>query len=391
MPWKETNVMDQKIEFVFKSLTQSYTFIELCKQYGITTKTGYKWKDKFLKDGIKGLNETSRRPKKNKNQILENTVCELVRIKNLKKSWGPKKVRKVFEQSHKNERIPSLSSVERILKKAGLVSKRRKRKPREVHIIQNRAKALSPNDIWTVDFKGWWYTHFKEKCEPLTVRDEYSKYILSIKILDKGDISCVKYEFDRLFRKYGLPKMIKSDNGPPFASGVSLFGLTKLSVWWLSLGIMLDRIDPGSPYQNGAHERMHLDIQRELEGKIHGHLIDYQSIFEVWRNEYNTERPHEAIGMRTPSELYEKSKIKYIGLDEVVEYPESYISRQVNSRGYISYSKHRIFISNAFNGYNIGLKYRDKNTYTVWFENNRIGEFDLEDYVFKSCLTFKEK
>jgi transposase InsO family protein len=391
MPWKETNVMDQKIEFVFKSLTQEYTFTDLCKQYAITPKTGYKWQAKFLKDGIKGLNETSRTPHNNKNQISENIVCDLVRIKTLKKSWGPKKIRKVYELAHQNQKIPSLSTVERILKKAGLVTRKKRRKQREVNRIQNRSTPLSPNDVWTVDFKGWWYTPFKEKCEPLTVCDEFSKYILSIKILEKGDISCVKHEFEQIFKMFGLPKVIKSDNGPPFANSHSIFGLTKLAVWWLSLGIILDRIDPGSPYQNGSHERMHLNIKRELEGKVNGNLIDHQAIFDVWRNEYNNERPHESLGMKTPSQVYVKSKLKFSGDDEIIDYPKDFKSRQVNDRGYINYSDQRVFISNAFNGYNVGLTPKDKDTVSVWFDNNLIGEINKNDFVFKSSLTILKK
>ena len=163
--------------------------------------------------------------------------------------------------------------VERILKKAGFVKKKRRQKQYTTERISNRVIPQNPNDVWTVDFKGWWYTPKKEKCEPLTIRDEFSKYIFSIKILDKSTTYCVKQEFERIFKDFGLPKVIKSDNGPPFASSKSMHGLTKLAVWWMSLGIMLDRIDPGAPYQNGSHERMHRDIKDELEMERGIHIV----------------------------------------------------------------------------------------------------------------------
>ena len=220
-----------------------------------------------------------------------------------------------------------------------------------------------------------------EKCEPLTVRDDFSKYILSIKILEKGDIANVKAHFEYLFKKYGLPEVIRSDNGPPFASALAQFGLTKLAAWWLSLGIKLDRIDPGKPYQNGAHERMHLDMKNELEHKIDGDLKIHQSMFEIWRKEFNEERPHEALDMKKPSQVYTKSTRKYKKIDHF-DYPNNYISRQVNDRGYTIYKGRRIFLSNAFNGFNVGLDIKQKDRVKVWFANNFLGEIDKQSFIF---------
>jgi hypothetical protein len=204
---------------------------------------------------------------------------------------------------------------------------------------------------------------------------------LSIKILERGDISCVKAHFETLFKKYGLPEVIRSDNGPPFATAKAQFGLTKLAAWWLSLGIKLDRIDPGKPYQNGAHERMHLDMMKELEHKIDGDLKMHQSIFEVWRKEYNEERPHEALNMKKPAQVYTNSPRKYKKYDQFV-YPNEFISRQVNDRGYTIYKGRRIFISNAFNGFNLGLDVKQKDKIKVWFANNFLGEIDANNFIF---------
>jgi putative transposase len=386
MPWKEYDVMDQKLTFVLKSFTKDTSFTELCTEFGISTKTGYKWKERFFADGVEGLKEKSRKPKKNPKELSEAVVCDLIRIKKTKTKWGPKKIRFVFAENHKHESIPSLSTVERILRRAGFVESRRKRKKFDPQRIQNRVVPEQPNDVWTVDFKGWWYTPEHERCEPLTVRDEKSKYILAITILEKGNITCVKGEFERIFARFGLPKTIRSDNGPPFASPNAILGLTRLATWWMSLGIKLDRIDPGSPYQNGAHERMHLDMKKELEGKISGSLKMHQHVFDVWRKEFNTERPHEGLGMKKPADVYKRSERKYEGPIEGIEYPGGYISRQVNDRGYINHKGKRIFLTNALGGFNVGLRADRKGSVEVWFGDNHLGKINLQTFVFETMI-----
>lgn len=386
MPWKEYDVMDQKLAFVIKSFEKEKSFTELCTEYGISTKTGYKWKERFFKDGVEGLKDKSRKPQKNPKEVPEAVVCEIIRIKKTKKNWGPKKIRLVYAENHKHEKVPSRSTVERILRRSGFVQSRRKKRKFDPQRIQNRVVPEGPNDVWTVDFKGWWYTPERERCEPLTVRDEYSKYILSIKILEKGDITCVKREFERIFKKYGLPKTIRSDNGTPFASSNAILGLTRLAAWWMALGIKLDRIDPGSPYQNGAHERMHLDMKKELEGKISGSLKMHQHIFDVWRKEFNTERPHEGLDMKTPVKVYRRSISQYEEMIERIEYPAGYKSRQVNDRGCINQNGKRIFITNALCGYNVGLKWNRKESIDVWFAENLLGQIDLQTFVFETKI-----
>ena len=303
-----------------------------------------------------------------------------------KKNWGSKKIRQIYANNNPDKELPSLSSFTRVLKQVGLTKPRKKRKKQCGFRIQNSVIASKPNEVWTVDFKGWWYTPLNEKCNPLTVRDEYSKYILLIKTLPKGDISAVKAEFEKLFEKYGLPEIIKSDNGPPFASNKSLMGLTKLSVWWMALGIKLDRIEPGSPYQNGGHERMHLDMKNELEGQIDGDIRNHQKIFEEWRKEFNTERPHEGLQMRMPSEVYIKSETKYMRGTITFDYPSIYKNRNVNDRGCINYRKKRYFLGYPFSGYNVGLKIEKTGEVQIFFGSIRLGVLDNE-----SCLLIPEE
>jgi len=385
MPWKENNVMDMRTEFVLKSFSKNVNFSELCDEYGISTKTGYKWKNRFIEEGLGGLVEKSRRPKSNVNETPEDIICELVRLKKAHLPWGPKKIRELYLKNHPDEIAPSLSTVKRILEKAGYVKQRKRRKQRSER-ISNTVIPGKPNDLWTVDFKGWWMTPDKQKCEPLTVRDEFSKYIFSIKILEKSDMKTVKREFQRLFKLYGLPSYMKSDNGVPFAHSKSILGLTKLSVWWLSLGITLDRIRPGCPYENGSHERMHLDIKKELQGHIEGDIESHQNAFDIWRNEYNDVRPHEALAMKTPGEVYKKSTREYTeDIDEIL-YPMGFLTRKVNHSGYIVLQGRTIFVSSVFTGYNIGIKPTSDDIYEVWFDNFRLGELNLKTEKFYSYM-----
>lgn len=362
MPWKENRIMDQKKEFVLESLKGNVNFTRLCAKYCISTKTGYKWKQRFLEDGFAGLEDLSRKPNTSPHQLAEDTILEIVRLKTKKKHWGSRKIRELYAAGHPDEPVPSTRTIDRILNKAGLIKPRKKNRRYAGMQIKNRVESAHPNHIWTVDFKGWWYTPNKEKVNPLTVRDEHSKYILCIKALEKGDTASVYKEFDNLFKRYGLPEIIRSDNGPPFANAQSLLGLTKLSVWWMSLGIKLDRIDPGSPSQNGAHERMHRDMACELEGQIDGNLKYHQKVFDDWQKEYNEERPHESLNMKTPSSRYAKSLIQYEPEFIEFEYPGNFKDRIVSNRGYVNYKGKRYFLGNPFNGYNIGL-YIDKSVY----------------------------
>jgi transposase InsO family protein len=374
MPWKETNVMDQRLEFVLKSFEKSINFTKLCAEYGISTKCGYKWKERFIQEGLPGLRDQKRAPNNSPNKISKELIFDLIKLKNKKKFWGAKKILEIYSNMHPNQKMPCRTTVERLFEKAGLTEKKKRRIFRHSgERISNPKKAMRANHVWTVDFKGWWYTPDKEKCNPLTVRDEYSKYILCIKTMSKGDVPSVKAEFARLFKIYGLPEIIRSDNGPPFASNNGLKGLTRLSVWWLSLGIKLDRIDPGKPYQNGSHERMHKDMKRELENQIIGNITLHQKMFDKWRKEYNRERPHEALNMKTPEKVYEKSKVAFDPDAELLlQYPAKYRSRMVNSRGYINWRGIRVMIGNAFGGYNVGIK-TIGNVAHVWLGTNFLG------------------
>jgi transposase InsO family protein len=271
-----------------------------------------------------------------------------------------------------------LSTVERLFVRAGLTGVRRRRKVETGIIIQQRIKAEKPNDVWTVDFKGWWYSKNREKINPLTIRDECSKRILAVEAVEKGDTTSVKAVFIRLFKEFGFPLYIRSDNGPPFANTLNYWGLTKLSVWWMTLGIHLDRIDPGNPQQNGGHERMHRDMKKELQGQIDGTLGEHQNVFNKWLDEFNTVRPHEALEMKVPADIYTKSQRKYPGERIELQYGKGLITRFVNDRGYINYENRRVFIGNPFSGYHVGIKINVDKPIEIWFNNIMLGVINAE-------------
>jgi len=375
MPWKELGVLNQRTEFVLKSLGGKVAFRDLCGEYGISAKTGYKWQKRFFKEGLEGLHDQSRRPGHHPAELSERVVCEMVRLKTAHSKWGPRKIRELYARSH--GQVPSESSFKRVLDKAGLVKHRRKRRARDAQRLVHREVAQKPNDIWTVDFKGWWRINRRQRCEPLTIRDEFSRYLLAVQAMDTSRTQPVQERFEKVFMTYGLPRVIRSDNGSPFASVHAPLGLSRLSAWWVALGIDLDRIEPGHPEQNGGHERMHRDIRTELQGMIEGDLEDHQAAFDLWRREFNWERPHEALNMRVPGKIYRKSQVKYTGEVVELEYPEEMIKRPVYCTGMICLEGQKIFLSESLQGWEVGLRPLGPSRYEAWFDHLRLGELDL--------------
>ena len=360
--------MEQRIEFALKAM-RTLNFRALCQEYGVSAKTGYKWKQRFLQEGIEGLAEESRRPKTSPEQLPEGEVCEIVRLKMAHLSWGPRKIREVYLRRHGE--VASESTFKRVLERAGLTQKRRKRRSSEAGRLCSGRRATAANEVWTVDFKGWWRSGAK-RCEPLTVRDEHSRYLLEVRALQDARSETVRKSFERLFERQGLPGAIRSDNGSPFASALALLGLSRLSAWWVALGIDLERGRPGHPQDNGAHERMHRDISRELEALGESD----QEALDLWRQTFNFARPHEALGMRCPGELYAPSHRKYDGTPEDLEYPQM-CTRRVCQHGLIKVDGQRLFLSTSLAGWSVGLKPITQNVMDVWFGRLLLGQIDL--------------
>jgi len=375
MPWRTLDIMGAREEFVLRSLDNSEIFRDLCQEYGISAKTGYKWQRRFIQEGLGGLKDLSRRPKGHPEELREDVVCEMVRLKQAHLKWGPRKIRELYRRLHGD--APSESSFKRVLDRAGLVTHRKKRRQSPKRPPRMAETAGEPNHIWTVDFKGWWKTAGRQKCEPLTIRDDYSRFLLALRAMDTSRTAAVRREFEKIFEMHGLPRVIRSDNGSPFAASQAPLGLSKLSAWWVALGIDLDRIDPGHPEQNGRHERMHLDIRNELQGFVRGELPEHQRAFDMWRNEFNWERPHEALNMRMPGEVYKNSSRSYDDSLEDIEYPQSYLERKVSPNGIITLYCKKYFLSNSLAGWTVGLKSKDSSSMDIWFDQLRLGTIDM--------------
>ncbi len=384
MSWKETNVMEQRTSFVQDFIKRDRPFREPCAGYGISEKTGHKWKKRFLQSGLSGLSDLSRKPRNSPAELGEDPITRLIKIRSAHPTWGAKKIAVLYAKAYPKEITPSLSSINRVLGKVDMLKKRRiKKAVPDANRLRRHIQPEQPNDVWTVDFKGWWMSG-GEKCLPLTIRDLKSKYLLAVTLLTTASTEAVKSVFLRLFRTYGLPKVIRSDNGTPFANHNAILQLSTLSCWWITLGILPDRTDPGTPTQNGSHERMHADLANEVQSqKIPGGIIPTQYALDFWREEYNTVRPHEALGMLTPAEVYCPSPRAYEGEPDVIEYPLGFLPRKVRSNGLISVDGIVVSISYALRGLTIGLQPQKEGGYLAWLADFPLGFLDIQSACFQ--------
>jgi len=378
--------MEQRIEFALRAV-RTLNFRALCQEYGISAKTGYKWKERFLRDGVRGMEEQSRRPRSSPERLPEEVVCEMVRLKLAHLNWGTRKIRELYLRRHGE--VASESTCKRVLERVGLTQKRRSRRRwSEAGRLCSGKRAAGPNEVWTVDFKGWWKS-WGRRCEPLTVRAEHSRYVLELRAMEGASTEKVQQSFERLFERTGLPQAIRSDNGAPFASVHGLLGLSRLSAWWVALGIDLERGRPGHPQDNGAHERLHRDISREIEALGQSD----QAAMDVWRQSFNYERPHEALSMRCPGELYRVSERKYQGTPEDLDYPQM-CPRRVSAKGTIKLDGQVLFLSTALAGWSVGLKPITQERMEAWFGRLLLGEVDLATSSFiraDLCLNKTQK
>ena len=390
MMWNQQNAVILRMEFVLLALHDSVNKTQLCREFGISRKTGYKWLKRYNESGLMGLESRSHRPKHLPNAIPGWMVTEVIRLRNLHSSWGPKKIQTLLLRAgYSSQIIPSVSSLVRILKRAGLSVAKGRGRPRKHPPTQTLTQATKANEVWTVDLKGWWRTKDGKRCEPLTIRDLFSRYLFCLKPVRKKSIDEVMPIFEDVFKKYGLPEIIRSDNGSPFVSTTSLQGLTRLSAWWVSLGIKPERIRLGHPEENGGHERMHADIAREIEKNPACTVDDEEIRLENWRREFNNVRPHEALRMLTPSQVYRTSSRFFGGLVPDFKYPPHFEQRKVKRNGAICFKGHEVYISVAFKGKVISIEEINSVTFRLWFCNLRLGDlivssdssFQLDVYI----------
>jgi putative transposase len=379
MPWPIITMNESRREFVRRALQEDCNFAALCRENGIARKTGYKWVARAREEGLAGVREHSRRPRCSPQQLGEDVVCGLGRLKGAHPRWGPIKICELYRRLY-NE-VVSVSSCHRVLQKLGLVQKRRRRNRRTSSAGAGPVSALHPNHVWTVDFKGWWTLASGERCEPLTVVDAYSRFVLAAVVPTATGFEAVKRVFVELFQRYGLPEVIHSDNGSPFASVQAPLGLSRLSAWWVSLGIDLARSRPGHPQDNPAHERMHGDIQQEITLHVQSDRTAQQAGLDLWRQEYNTVRPHQSLQQRCPAELYRRSERRYP--DTELDYGPGFHSRRVSDNGVIKWHGENVFISTALATQLVGLRRSGGAELEVWLHHLFLGHIDLETYGFR--------
>lgn len=374
MPWRNNSVLSQRSEFILEVKSKACSFSELCRRYCISRTAGYKWVARFDKEGLQGINDRSRRPHSSKKQIPHEITTTIVAYRQAHPSWGATKIRKIIAKEFR--KIPSRRTIHRILQDCNLISTRRMHRRRKIGRERVVLAAKWCNHIWTVDFKGWWRTNDGKKVFPLTIRDEFSKMILAIVMLPSPNLQLVKEAFIKCFERYGLPEYIRSDNGTPFSYSHSLCGLSRLSAWWIKLGIVPNFIPPASPQYNGGHERMHRDMANDLQTHPAKNLHQQQAVADVWRDDFNYIRPHDALADKTPSQVYKKSKYIYKRSEASLEYPARMLKRYVNKQGVFKCHGKKIFLSKAVAGENIGLDFTENKGVDIWFANTLLAHSD---------------
>lgn len=367
--------MDERLRFVARLLEGEQMSL-LCREFGISRKTGYKIFERYQEHGLEALSDRSRRPVRYANQLPGQIESQIVSFKRAKPHWGARKIREMLLRRLAGDvRVPAISTIHAVLDRHGLVKRMNKRRQRASGTPLSAG--LAPNDLWCADYKGEFQLGNKAYCYPLTVTDHASRYLLLCEALDSTREELAFTAFERLFQERGLPGAIRSDNGVPFASANALFNLSKLSVWWLRLGIGIERIKPGKPQQNGRHERMHLTLKKEATRPPGANSLQQQARFDDFVEEFNAERPHQAIGMKCPAELYTPSPRPYHGLPEL-SYPFHDREVLVTNCGRLCLHRKKINISTVLAGQKLGIKEVDEGIWLVSFMHYDLGYIDLE-------------
>lgn len=374
MPWRDIRPMDSKIHFVSLASENLMTMSEVCNLFNISRKTGYKWLSRYLEEGPEGLQNRSKAPKSIPHKTSKEIEEFIISWRKKHPSWGARKITQQAGQIAPHLELPSETTVNNIIKKEGLTRKKRKRR-KPSHPGRPSATAQSPNEIWTTDFKGEFKTKDGFYCYPLTLLDEYSRFLLDCQGLYSTSYSGAFKVFKRAFKEYGLPNAIKSDNGSPFAT-IGIARLSKLSVWWIRLGIDPILIQPSSPYQNGVHERMHKTLKAESTIPPAGNLKAQQQKFNSWRQEYNSCRPHESLQGKYPSQVYRPSLKKFPSRIPSVDYPNHFEVRLVGQNRCFKWKQEHVFVSASLAKQYIGLEQVMDGLWAIYFSWKRLGFLD---------------
>ena len=390
MPWREMKPMEQKVLFIADWLKGFCPVCQLCERYGISRKTGYKWIERFRQSGIDGLNEVSRKPRRSPLQTpypVRQAIIELRQRGQM--ILGPKKIQVLLQQRFPSERPPSKTTIYNILHGEGLVVSRQRRR-RVSPFPQPFSPVEDVNDVWSADYKGQFRLQNRQWCYPLTVMDHHSRYLLGCQAVEGPRFQDAKRIFRDLFQEYGLPKRIRTDNGVPFASTTTA-GLSRLAVWWITLGILPERIEPGKPQQNGRHERMHRTLKQIAVIPPEKDWAPQQQRFDRFIQQYNHDRPHEALGQRTPGSQYQSSPRPYTDTPDELTYPDYFETRTVHDNGVVYCKRHTIYVGEVLKGHQVGLSEISEGIWEIYFGFVRLGQFDEREAKKKSTsyLTLK--
>ena len=367
--------MDERVRFVARRL-EGESMAALCAEFGISRKTGYKIFERYKDCGVTGLTDRSRRPYRQANRLPAQVEATIVRLKREYRDWGAPKIReKLRRQLIGLAHPPAISTVHAVLDRYGLVKRRRRRHHSAAATFLSRP--TEPNALWCADYKGEFMLGNRRYCYPLTITDFASRYLLTCEALSTTQEQFAFTVFERTFKEFGLPQAIRTDNGVPFASGHALYRLSKLSVWWLRLGIQIERIEPGQPQQNGRHERMHLTLKREATKPAATNVLQQQARFDAFVQQFNQERPHQALAMRVPAEVYRRSARPYRGLEELT-YPFHDGTFTVTQCGRICFKGRKVNLSHVFAGQNVGVTQVGERVWLVTFMHYDLGYFDDE-------------
>jgi transposase InsO family protein len=375
MPWKVINQMDLRIQLITDWNDGYSSKTDLSQKYGVSRPTIYKWLKRYKLSGIEGLKEQSRAhkncPHRTSKEILNLLIQE--KLKNRKR--GPRKVRAQLERKHPELEFPAVSTIAYWLKKEGLVERRKKR----LHVppyTQPFAECNAPNDVWSIDYKGQFYMKNGHACYPLTLSDNFSRFLLGCQALEGPRYDPTRQCIEAAFREYGLPSAIRCDNGTPFA-GRCIGGLSQLSIWWIQLGIIPERIGKGCPQENGRHERMHRTLKNEALDPVSRDLKEQQKAFDIYRYDYNNCRPHESLDDRTPSEYYKKSNRPYVERPHPPDYGLDFQVRNVRHAGEIKFMNRTFYITELLTGQHVGLKEIEDGLWQLQFSFYVLGSIDL--------------
>lgn len=375
MPWMETCLVEERHRFMIALESGLFAMSELCERFGISRKTAYKWVGRYRCSGLEGLKNRSRRPLSSPARTPRDVVRLVVEARRRFPRWGPRKLLGLIAGHQPDLTLPAESTVAAILKREGLIEGRRRRRRRAHPGAPPRRPSTEPNEVWTADYKGQFRTRDGCYCYPLTILDDYSRYLVAVDALPSTGLAGARAVFDRVFRTYGLPRAIRTDNGTPFV-GNGIYGMSQLNVWWIQLGIVHQRIQPGKPQQNGRHERMHRTLAEATTRPPGLHARDQQRRFDAFRTEYNEIRPHEACNDAPPASVWSSPTRPYPPRIPTPDYPGHFLPRLVAANGTFKFKNHTLFLSQPLHGQYIALEEIDESIWSVYFYSLLLGRLD---------------